>query len=154
MAAVRKSDRGILRAEQFRAFQLWLIDQRHSVQEEGELIFWCSAEPKGAPNSSVSVGIDDICVTSYDLRETVRRFQDSMAKRRDREPEPMPSNLSEYEQDLRDDFAISALGGIMANDYALARFSRSGEKEGIDPNVLASTAAYVMADAMLEARKK
>lgn len=145
MATVRTSDRGILRAEQFRAFQVWLVEQGHSVQEEGELIFWCSTEPKGAPNSSVSVGIDDICVTSYDLRETVRRFQDSLVKRVDDLPKPKheSSVRSGYIEELRNDFAIAALRGICANpDFSQDMCDSIADM------------AYKQADAMLKRRLK
>lgn len=55
---------------------------------------------------------------------------------------------------LRDYFAAKAIQGMFANDTMLARFTHDGAKDLIDPEVLAVSAAYSIADAMLEARNK
>jgi len=145
MATERKSDRGILRPEQFRPFQIWLISQGHSVQEEDERAYWCSAKPKGDPGLCVLLDIEGVAVTSYPLREKVREFQDSLVARPTHQPAEIPHRLTEYEQDLRDDFAIAAIGGI-CSAMELHRFPMDAEH--------AAQAAYDVADAMLEARKK
>lgn len=143
MATVRTSDRGILRPQQFRAFQVWLIENGYSVQEEAERIYWCSVEPSGKADSSVSMGIDDVCVTSFDLRETVRKFQDSLVKRVETVPVEIPKSLSSYEQDLLDDFAIAALSGFCANsDFSQEMYDSVADM------------AYKQADAMLKRRLK
>ena len=55
---------------------------------------------------------------------------------------------------LRDYFAAKAIQGMFANDTMLARFTNDGAKDLINPEVLAVSAAYSIADAMLEARNK
>lgn len=55
---------------------------------------------------------------------------------------------------LRDYFAAKAMQGMMSNDNLLNRYKISGEENYISPDVMACTAAYSMADAMLEARNK
>lgn len=55
---------------------------------------------------------------------------------------------------LRDYFAAKAMQGMMSNDNLLIRYKVSGEENHISPDVMACTAAYSMADAMLEARNK
>jgi len=152
MATERKSDRGILRPEQFRPFQIWLINQGHSVQEEDERAYWCSAEPKGDPVLCVLLDIEGVAVTSYPLREKVREFQDSLVVHT---PVPSPvaaPALTAYEQDLRDDFAIAALDGDVM-DAINVHFENNYEKPGFKA-LTRVEARYIFADAMLEARKK
>lgn len=55
---------------------------------------------------------------------------------------------------LRDYFAAKAIQGMFANDAMLARFSHDGANDLIDPQVLAVTAAYSIADAMIAERAK
>lgn len=55
---------------------------------------------------------------------------------------------------LRDYFSAKAMQGMMSNDNLLNRYKISGEENHISPDVMACTAAYSMADAMLEARNK
>lgn len=55
---------------------------------------------------------------------------------------------------LRDYFAAKAMQGMMSNDNLLNRYKISGEENHISHDVMACTAAYSMADAMLEARCK
>lgn len=156
MATVRTSDRGILRPQQFRAFQVWLIENGYSVQEEAERIYWCSVEPFGKADSSVSMGIDDVCVTSYDLRETVRKFQDSLVKRFETAPVEMPKALSGYEQDLRDDLAMNAPINfhLALSVWGDASVNLCDDKTRRCFNGVWSMLRYEYADAMLEARKK
>lgn len=55
---------------------------------------------------------------------------------------------------IRDCFAASALQGIFANDAMISRFGKAAQAENISPDVLAATAAYSVADAMLKERAK
>ena len=56
--------------------------------------------------------------------------------------------------DLRDYFAAKAMQGMFSNDALLARYHNDGLVNMISPEVLAVTAAYSMADAMLAERAK
>lgn len=70
-------------------------------------------------------------------------------------PTAMPDNAFFQEgMTLRDYFAAKAIQGMFANDTMLARFTNDGAKDLINPEVLAVSAAYSIADAMLEARNK
>lgn len=55
---------------------------------------------------------------------------------------------------LRDYFAAQAIQGMLANDEVLVRFIRASAENMIDPDVMAATAAYGIADAMLKERDK
>jgi len=55
---------------------------------------------------------------------------------------------------LRDYFAAKAMQGMFSNDALLARYHNDGLVNMISPEVLAVTAAYSMADAMLAERAK
>lgn len=67
---------------------------------------------------------------------------------------PDGKGVQYYGLSLRDYFAANAIQGMLANDAMLARFSNDGAKDLIDPEVLAVTAAYSIADAMLKERAK
>lgn len=55
---------------------------------------------------------------------------------------------------IRDYFAAKAMQGMFSNDALLARYHNDGLVNMISPEVLAVTAAYSMADAMLAEREK
>lgn len=55
---------------------------------------------------------------------------------------------------LRDYFAAKAMQGMFSNDALLARYHNDGLVNMISPEVLAVTAAYSMADAMIAERAK
>lgn len=55
---------------------------------------------------------------------------------------------------LRDYFAAKAMQGMFSNDALLSRYHNDGLVNMISPEVLAVTAAYSMADAMLAERAK
>jgi len=67
---------------------------------------------------------------------------------------PDGSGVQYFGMSLRDYFAAKALQGMFANDALLARYHNDGMVNMIDPEVLAATAAYAMADAMLKERAK
>ena len=67
-------------------------------------------------------------------------------------PEPIPSQCGGMS--LRDYFAAKAMQGMFSNDALLARYHNDGLVNMISPEVLAVTAAYSMADAMLAERAK
>ena len=53
---------------------------------------------------------------------------------------------------LRDYFAAKAMQGMFANDALISRYGQASIENLIDPDVMAATAAYSIADAMLAAR--
>lgn len=55
---------------------------------------------------------------------------------------------------LRDYFAAKAIQGMFANDSLLKRYAEDGMINMVSPEVLATTAAYSIADAMLAERAK
>ena len=55
---------------------------------------------------------------------------------------------------LRDYFAAKAIQGMFANDSLLKRYAEDGMVNMVSPEVLATTAAYSIADAMLAERAK
>lgn len=55
---------------------------------------------------------------------------------------------------IRDYFAARALQGVFANDAMISRFGKAAQAENVSPDVLAATAAYSVADAMLKERAK
>lgn len=63
-------------------------------------------------------------------------------------------NSPEWGITMRDYFAAKAMQGMFSNDALLARYHNDGLVNMISPEVLAVTAAYSMADAMLAERAK
>lgn len=55
---------------------------------------------------------------------------------------------------VRDYFAAKAIQGMFANDAIITRYGEHAKTNLIDPDVLAATAAYSIADAMLAERAK
>jgi hypothetical protein len=55
---------------------------------------------------------------------------------------------------LRDYFAAKAVNGLMSNEEAIQRFRSMSMTEGFESAILMATAAYQIADAMLQERAK
>lgn len=66
-----------------------------------------------------------------------------------------PGETSNYAgMTLRDYFAAKAMRGMFANDALITRYGEHAKANMIAPDVLAATAAYSIADAMLAERAK
>lgn len=55
---------------------------------------------------------------------------------------------------LRDQFAMQAMQAIASNSSAMANLGKAGERELVDPDLLLSSAAYAIADAMLKVKER
>ena len=139
-----KHDKGLLKADKLAAFREWLVAAGFEVRD-GKGEFQC-LQVKTSPNCWAVVGRNTAGTLSThpDLRALINRFNSgkpwlvSAQGPAAQEPE---QGGEQFLEDLRDDFAMHALQGMLSNASALSTITR-----------IASD-AYRFADAMLEARK-
>lgn len=149
-----KHDKGLLKADKLAAFREWLVAAGFEVCD-GKGEFQC-LQVKTSPTCWAVVGRNTAGVLSThpDLRTLINLFNAG-------KPGPSISvgNLIEnprienprdeaetFLEDLRDDFAMHALQGLLANQVIVAHIGKATPE-------LAAREAYRFADAMLEARK-
>lgn len=149
-------DRNLLAFKDIEAFKLWLDENK---------LAW---RPGKGQHQALQVQLKDgwpaVCVsergavtTAPAMREMIARFNKGLPYTgktpridQDKAEQLAPDQLLE---DLRDDFAMHALQGLLSNPHMLQPHPETGRAIGPKTPELAARDAYRFADAMLEARK-
>lgn len=105
----------------------------------------------------VNRNAQDIVTTHPDLAPYIKAFRvnnEFINKMPDRKPiKPAPAQRDTFLEDLRDDFAMHALQGLLSNPHFLQPHPDTGRSLGPKTPDLALRDAYRFADAAMEARK-
>lgn len=147
-----KHDKGLLKADKLAAFREWLVAAGFEVRD-GKGEFQC-LQVKTSPTCWAVVGHNTAGVLSThpDLRTLINRFN-SGSFVPGIKPALIEDENGQFLEDLRDDFAMHALQGLLANNAVLTPRPGSLRVIGEHTPEIAARDAYRFADAMLEARK-